>query len=670
MEQQKTQNLKDKNFNKMLNAFQNKIPTAIFSLGGIQEIGKNTYVMEHGDEIWIIDAGIKFPEDWGTGIEGIIPNYQWLKENESKIQGLIITHGHEDHIGGIPYLLKEIDLKCIYAPRFAQELIKAKLRDKKVVFKGDLNLIDGDTVIKTKNFLIDFYSINHSIPDAYGSRYRTINGTIVTTGDFKFDYSPIAQKTDFWKIARIGQEKVDLFISDSTNSLIPGITPSEKDVMARIEEIFRKSLNNRIILAAFASNVYRLKTIVDCAIKYNRKILIFGRSMKKGIDIARKIKYIKAPLSVFVENRNLHKYKPHEILILSTGSQGEPLAALSRIAQGIHPYVTIQKNDIIVFSSSPIPGSYARVENLTNKLIKLGAVVLENSAMNTVHTSGHASQGDQKLMFNLIKPVHFAPMHGEYRMLAAHIDTAVSTGVDRDKTFLIHNGDRLELLNGKVTQSESVPAEPIYIDGNDITGHTRRIISDRNKLGKDGLISVVITIDSRKNVIIGKPKIISRGTFYVKNSLQTIIASQKIALSAVKDYFQTAQKVTFSGLKQSIQKRLLPYIHRTKKRDPILIPVILNIANTSLSSSAKPATKPTVTVVKPTIATVNKVAKKPLTPKPSQNKIKVLKPSPKKVIPKVTKIKVIQGAPKSEMNPVPKPRYSKVILKSNNDNKK
>ncbi len=661
MEQQKIpnpklKNLKIPNSNKMLNAFKNKIPTAVFSLGGIQEIGKNTYIMEHGEEIWIVDSGIKFPDDWGTGIEGIIPNYQWLKENESKIQGLIITHGHEDHIGGIPYLLKEIDLKCIYAPKFAQELIKAKLRDKKVTFKGDLNLIDSDTVIKTKNFLIDFFSINHSIPDAYGSRYRTSNGTIVTTGDYKFDYSPIAQKTDFWKLARMGQEKVDLLISDSTNSLIPGITPSEKDVMARIEEIFRKSLDKRIILASFASNVYRLKTIVDCAIKYNRKILIFGRSMKKGIDIARKIKYIKAPLSVFVENRNLHKYKPHEILILSTGSQGEPLAALSRIAQGIHPYVSIQKNDIIVFSSSPIPGSYARVETLTNQLIKLGAIVLENSAMNTVHTSGHASQGDQKLMFNLIKPVYFAPMHGEYRMLARHIETAISTGVDRDKTFLIHNGDRLELLNGKVTQSESVPAEPIYIDGNDITGHTRRIISDRNKLGKDGLISVVITIDSRKNTIIGKPKIISRGTFYVKNSLQTIIAAQKISLSAVKDYFQSAQKVTFSGLKQSIQKRLLPYIHRTKKRDPILIPVILNVANTNQNynykNKSQPSNKTTTTVVK-TVKKINnnvQTNKKP-TIKNSNSKIKVVKPAP------VQGVKVISKPQQS------KPKYSKIVLK-------
>ena len=272
----------------------NKIPTAIFSLGGIQEIGKNTYIVEHDDEIWIIDSGVKFPDDWGTGIEGIIPNYDWLVENKNRIQGLIITHGHEDHIGGIPYLLKRIDLKCIYAPKFAQELIKAKLRDKKVTFKGDLNLIDSNTVIKTKHFLIDFFSINHSIPDAYGSRYQTINGTLVTTGDFKFDYTPIAQKTDFWKLSRMGQAGVDLLISDSTNSLIPGITPSEQDVIARIEEIFRKSIDHIIILASFASNVYRLKTIVDCAIKFNRKILIFGRSMKKGIDIARKIKYIKA----------------------------------------------------------------------------------------------------------------------------------------------------------------------------------------------------------------------------------------------------------------------------------------------------------------------------------------------------------------------------------------
>ena len=424
-----------------------KNKTRFVILGGLGEIGKNMYALEHEEEIIIIDAGISFAELTMLGIDYLVPDYTYLKENEKKIKALFITHGHEDHIGAIPILLQTIDLKNIYAPNQACELIKMKLLDKNIRF-DNLHSYQSDDVIKFKHFTVDFFRTTHSVPDSHGIRVKTPNGVIVTTGDFKFDFTPIGPMADLHKMARIGEEGVDLLISDSTNALNDGISTSESSVDAALNDIFDDEVNSRIIIATFASNIYRLKHIVETCYKHGRKICIFGRSMEANIEISIKGGYINHK-ELFISPEEANTLKPKEICILCTGSQGEPLAALSRIADLEHKHIKLRPDDVVIFSSSPIPGNASSISRTINKLYLQGVKVFTNTTISNIHTSGHANREELKLMIRLIKPKYMLPFHGEYRMLKSHADIANMCGIPKDHIFILDNGDSLMLDKSK-----------------------------------------------------------------------------------------------------------------------------------------------------------------------------------------------------------------------------
>ena len=401
----------------------NRVETKIVVLGGLGEIGKNMYCVMHGDEIVIIDAGICFPEGDLLGIDYVIPDFSFLKENESKIKALLITHGHEDHIGGIPFLLQNVNIPAIYAPNQAKELIAIKLEDRNIRY-DNLYVYTEDTKLEFKNITVEFFRTTHSIPDSHGISVTTPNGTIVTTGDFKFDLTPIGPMADLHKMARIGEKGVDLLIIDSTNALNEGMSVSESKVDDALFEIFDQHAYNRIIIATFASNIYRLKHIVETCYKHNRKICVFGRSMENNIDISIRGGYIDHK-DIFISAEEANALKPNEVCILCTGSQGEPLAALSRIANGTHKQIHLRPDDIVVFSSSPIPGNALSISKTINKLYLRGVKVYTTSLFRDLHTSGHANQEELKLMIRLIKPKYLMPFHGEYRMLKMHANIGI-----------------------------------------------------------------------------------------------------------------------------------------------------------------------------------------------------------------------------------------------------
>ncbi|AHF58034.1 ribonuclease J [Spiroplasma eriocheiris] len=557
-----------------LNHEKNKIPTKVFALGGLEEVGKNTYCIEYDEELIMIDAGVKFPSSTMLGVDAVIPDYTYLKENQKKLKALFITHGHEDHIGGIPYLLREVSVPIIYAPRLAAALIRDRLKEHKLEATTIVKEIDNMSVIKTKNFKVNYFAVNHSIPDAFGVAVQTPNGKIVSTGDYKFDWTPLGHKTDIERMVMMGQEGVTLLMADSTNAEVEGYTPTESKIIKNIAEIFVKS-KGRILISTFASNVHRIQHIVEIANKCNRKILVFGRSLDRIIKIIRQMGHLKISDKAFIKASDAKNYKDHEILIICTGSQGEPMAALSRIANNQHPHISIIPGDTVIFSSSPIPGNRADVERVINKLARNGAIILENSPVNQLHASGHASQEEQKLLFTLLKPKFFMPMHGDYRMLKQHGETAVSVNVEKENVFLCANGDQINILNGSAWIGKRVDADAIYVDGKDLSGQTTAVVRDREVLSKDGLIAVVISIDSQTNKLLAPPRIISRGSFYVKDSGNIINESIRITQEAVNDVLQN-QKPTFGALKNAIKQSLSPFIYRYKKRNPLIIPVILN----------------------------------------------------------------------------------------------
>lgn len=558
--------------------FTNQAPTKVYALGGLEEVGKNTYVVEQDDEIILIDAGVKFPDVTMPGIEAVIPDYSYLKENKNKIKAIFITHGHEDHIGGIPYLLKEIDtIEKIYAPKLAAALIKYKLKDKGIKSKTKIEAVDGNTIIKTKNFLVTFFAVNHSIPDAFGVYVKTSNGTIASTGDYKFDWTPLGHKADLEKMAQMGKDGVTLFLADSTNAEVPGYTMTETIVVKRISELFSKA-KGRILISTFASNVHRIQEIIEVSTKHNRKVIVLGRSLERIINVIRQMGHLKVRDSAFIKPDEAKKYKNNEIVIICTGSQGEPLAALSRIANREHRQIKIIAGDTVIFSSSAIPGNKASVERVVNKLTRLNAIVEENSPLNSLHTSGHASQEEQKLMISLIKPKYFMPMHGDYRMLKIHKETAVKVGMKPENVFICANGDPIIMKKEVCTLSEKrIPADPVYVDGGkDVSGvTTTAILRDRQILSKEGLIAIIVSIDSQNNKLLAPPTFISRGSFYVRDAAPLVSEAISIVTKAINEALKT-DKVTFAILKNAIKSNLAPFIFKKKHRNPLIIPVILN----------------------------------------------------------------------------------------------
>ncbi len=554
--------------------FNNKTDTLVYALGGLGEIGKNMYCFEHDDEIIIVDAGVKFPDDDLLGIDYVIPDYTHLIKNKDKIKALIITHGHEDHIGGIPFLLLSCPIEKIYAPRFAKALIEKKLSERRRLSKTKIIEIDSDSSVKTKYFTVGFFNTIHSIPDSLGILINTPNGRIVETGDFKFDLTPIGTNADYQKMAYIGAAGVTLLMSDSTNSEVEGFSISEKQVIQSIRDIFKKT-KGRLLVSTFASNVDRLSQILKCAYDCGRRVVVFGRSMQNVVEIGLKLKTIDIDEEAFVDPELLGTIPPEKLCIVCTGSQGETLAALSRIANGTHKFVRIIPGDTVVLSSNPVPGNAINVSGIINQLTRCGATVLENTTLASLHTTGHASREEQKLMIQLIKPKYFMPMHGEYKMLKKHAETAMETGIPSENCFVMANGDALVLHEGEVYRANTrIQTDAIYVDGNDISGLSTSVIKDRKILADNGMVAVVVCIDSRSNKILCRPGIVSRGFVFIKESQTLLKEAELLVYEALKQAMK--QKVTFGDLKNTIRNTLEPYLYRKTNRNPIVIPVILN----------------------------------------------------------------------------------------------
>lgn len=546
----------------------NKKGTRFFGLGGFQEIGKSTAVIEHDDQIFIVDAGIQFANGSLTGIKGIIPDYQYLIDNEERIQGLFLTHGHEDHMGGIAYLVQNCNIKRIVAPSVGISYIKFKLDERKIKTNIEWIEIDKNLVLTFGDMKVDFWSAQHSIPDAFGIRFTNRNGSMFFTGDFRIDYTPIGSYPDFTKLEQIGQEDLTVLFSDSTNAMRPYHSPSEKDILKAIRE-YMEQAPKKIIITAFASNMSRISAIIKIAQEMNKKVVAFGRSMVNGINIARQLGYIDVDDSIFIDKKHVSKYDDNELLILTTGSQGEALAGLAKMAEGKHPQISIKHNDLIIFSSSPIPGNRIKIELLINDLYKLGANIKENKIDGYLHTSGHAYQEEHRKIFELTKPTYFFPYHGEFRMSVVHGRTAEKAGVNPDNIVIASHGEVYEMLDRKIFKTnDKIVSNPIYIDGEIASAKNTKLINEREQLGENGFVYISLLIDKEKADIVGRTKIITRGTLYVKSSTDIISDIRRIVHGLVLFTIKNSNDWTSSKLKKYIQERVKSYFYKTKRRSP------------------------------------------------------------------------------------------------------
>lgn len=551
--------------------------TSIIALGGLEEIGKNMFVIMHKSEIIIIDAGVKFPEDELLGIDYVIQDVSFLKQHEKKIKGLLITHGHEDHIGGISFLLQHVNIPVIYAPRIAADLITNKLEDRNIKY-DNLEIITSDSIVKTKYFEVEFISMTHSIPDCFGLAVKTPNGTIMHTGDFKFDLTPIGPMFDLYKLAKYGDEGVRLLLSDSTNALSEGFSKSESIVDEALGNIISQHLG-RVILATFASNMYRVKHIVETCKKNNRKILVFGRSMENNIKVALKNGLLDDP-TMFIEPNQAKDYKNNQICILCTGSQGEPLAALSRIANGSHRQIKLLTDDLVVFSSSPIPGNAEAINRVINKLYLKGVRVYTNHELADIHTSGHAKADELRLLFRLVKPDYFMPIHGEYRMLKGAVDLAVECDIKKENTFVLKNGDALSLTpDKKVIYAGEVPGGDVYVDGSRVGDVGSTVIKDRKLMSKDGILMTILNINPLTRQLLLKPNVTTRGFVLVNESLSLIQEIERKVESIVKDALSKGP-YNYVDIKNQIILELNPFINEKTGRRPIIFPVIMEVRET------------------------------------------------------------------------------------------
>ncbi len=496
----------------------NNNPNYIYALGGLEEIGKNTYVIEDNDSIFIFDAGIKFANDEMLGMSGTVANYTYLKENQSKIKALIITHGHEDHIGGIPHLLRMVDIPVIYAPLLPAKLIEKKVSEHKDIKLPKIEVIDDKTHLIFGRTEIDFCRVCHSIPDAFMVFIKTDNGNIVSTGDFRFDFATAGDETDLKKLMEFSRRGVDVLLCESTSSDVPGFSESEKYIIDNLRTMMINA-PGRVMISTFASHLGRLEEIIAVAITLGRKIAILGKSMQENIKISRKIGYLNVSDQDFINPKEIDKYKDEEILIVLTGSQGEPTAALNTMAKGEHSKIFLKPSDTIILSSNPIPGNYANVENMINLLYKKDVKIIENRPECKIHSSGHATRSEQQLMIKAIDPKWIFPIHGENKMLRSLQNNAVDAGFPKERILITVNGNKLKLEDGELSYTDiNVPASPMFIDGKSVSSESLHVIEERNILSDNGIVNVVLYFNSDRTKLLSKPLITTRGCFFTKTA--------------------------------------------------------------------------------------------------------------------------------------------------------
>ncbi len=546
----------------------------IIPLGGLLEIGKNITVFEYKDDIILVDCGLAFPEDDMLGIDLVIPDISYLEKNKDKIRGLVLTHGHEDHIGAIPYLLKQINVP-IYATKLTVGLVQNKLEEHKLLRSTKIKTVHHGQTITLGSMRVEFIRMTHSIPDACSLAIHTPVGTVVHTGDFKIDYTPIdGEQIDFGRLAALGNKGVLALMSDSTNSERKGHTMSESTVGDVLDRLFI-NCNKRIVVATFASNVHRIQQIVNSAVKYKRKIAICGRSMVNVIETARKLGYIQVPNNVFIDIDEIKSYPDNRLVIITTGSQGETMSALKRMAEGEHRKVEITENDLIIISASPIPGNENSVSKVIDDLMKKGAEVIYN-ALEDIHVSGHACQEEQKLMISLIRPKYFIPVHGEYRQLIAHSETAKKMGIDPQNIFITTNGRILELNQEEAKLTGTVPFGKILVDGLGVGDVGNIVLKDRQRLSQDGLIIVVLTMDSKTGMAVAGPDVISRGFVYVRES-ENLMEEIKTRLRAKVTECEERNITDWASIKSILKEELRNYVYKRTKREPMILPIIMEI---------------------------------------------------------------------------------------------
>ena len=546
----------------------------VMALGGLNEIGKNMTVIEYKDEIVVIDAGLSFPEDEMLGVDIVIPDITYLLKNKDKVKGIFITHGHEDHIGALPYILKKIDVP-VYGTRFSIGLIEAKLKEHKLN-NVKLNVVTPKQTVKLKNISVEFIKNNHSIPGSCSLAVHTEQGVIFHTGDFKIDLTPIdGDVMDIHRICELGSAGVLLMLADSTNVEKPGFTMSERTVGAGLDDLFRKANGSRIIVATFASNVHRLQQIINMAVKFNRKVAISGRSMVNVIGVARELGYLDMEDDTLIDLNDISKYNDSELVIITTGTQGEPMSALARMSSSEHKKVEIKKGDLVIISAHPIPGNEKLISKVINLLFERGARVVYNDLAD-IHVSGHAAQEDLKLINRMVKPKFFMPVHGEFRMLKRHAALASELGMPEQNVFVMQTGQVLELDRNSAKVTNTVPTGNVLVDGLGVGDVGNIVLRDRKHLSEDGLMIVVVTISKDDGKVLAGPDIISRGFVYVRESEDLMDGAKNV----IKDVLHECEEKNikeWAYLKNNIKENLKEYLYIKTKRNPMILPIIMEV---------------------------------------------------------------------------------------------
>ncbi len=554
-------------------------PTYMFALGGIEEIGKNMYVVEHDEEIYVIDCGIKFADANDLlGVDSIICPFDYLVQNKDKIKGLIVTHAHEDHIGGIPYLLKTVSIPKIYAAKLTAGIIKKKLKEHKNLQQYSFETFDDNKIIESKHFKIEFFRVCHSIPDAFGIYFQTPNGKIVSTGDFRFDFSTQGDESDIQKMAELGRRDIDILLCESTNSETQGFSVSEKYIINEIKKIIDNA-KGRVFLSTFASNLGRIEEIIEIAIKNNRKICLIGRSMITNIETSIDVGFLNVSDDWFIEAREIEKYPDNEVLVLCTGSQGEEMAALNQMAMGKHAWITFKPTDILIMSSNPIPGNYESVEKLLNKLSRKNITIITNRQEQKLHASGHATETEQQLMFKLINPLYLIPIHGEYKMLKALRKNASNAGINPDNVIQVTNGQKIELLNhvAKAT-NDFVDIYDVYVDGNNINSDSDGLLKYRRILSQDGVFNITLLIDRKNKKVIDNPVVSTRGCIYAKSHYGLITKISYTIKTNIEELMNKQQSpINNNEIRKICENVAGSFIWRHKKKRPLIRTTIFDV---------------------------------------------------------------------------------------------